>query len=291
MSAKPMDASVPDLLGQELEMSLIAAVAPFLRSRTFVDVGAERGAVASAMTALGLRGTLFEPLPRHFAALSQVAARAGGSAHPWAIDERDGERELFVATDAAGNELDYFHSLHRLDEETRFRHSKQVRVACRSLASLVAEGVVPDPLGILKTDTEGNDLAVLKGLGGLRPEMVVCEYFTEGLYRGWEDARPELAIAHMSSLGYRRAVAVKRIDELEYCVASPMGFMPRQWGNLFFFSDALFGAAESAIARFLAGVEARFIGGVQSIAADRVAKEAVIQGLLARNLDSGQDGN
>jgi len=288
MNAKPMQAAAPDLLGQDLEMSLIGAVAPFLRSRTFVDVGAERGGVASALIGFGLRGVLFEPLPRHFAALSRLAAQTGSSAHSFAIDERDGERDLFVATDAAGNELDYFHSLHRLDEETRFRHSKQLRVTCRSIASLVGEGIVPDPLGVLKTDTEGNDLAVLKGMGSLRPEVVVCEYFTEGLYRGWENARPELAIELMSSLGYRRAVAIKRIDELEYCAASPMGFLPRQWGNLFFFSDALFAAAQGALARFLAGVEARFIGSMQSIAADRVAKEAVIQGLLARNRDTGQ---
>jgi len=278
----------PDLLGQDLEMSLIRAVAPFLASRTFVDVGAERGAVASAMLALGLRGVMFEPLPRHFAELSRVAARTNSTARPWAIDERDGERDMFVATDASGTELDYYHSLHRVEGETRFRHSRAVRVTCRSIASLVQEGVVPAPLGILKTDTEGNDLAVLKGVGALRPELVVCEYFTEGLYRGWEHARPELAIDLMSSLGYRRAIAVKRVDELEYCAATPTGFLPRQWGNLFFFSDALFQAAESAIARFLGDVEARFIGGVQSVAADRVAKEAVIQGLLARDRGPGQ---
>jgi FkbM family methyltransferase len=279
---------VPDLLGQDLDMGLVRTIAPFLASRTFVDVGAERGSVASALIALGLRGVLFEPLPRHFATLSRLTAQGGATAHPWAIDERDGERDLHVATNAAGDELDYFHSLQRVDNETRFRHSRKLRVTCRSISSLALEGIVPDPLGVLKTDTEGNDLAVLKGMGSLRPELAICEFFTEELYHGWGDARPELAIELMASLGYRRVVAVKRLDELEYCAASPMGFLPRQWGNLFFFSDSLYDAAESAIARFLGEAEARFIGAMQSIAADRVAKEAVIQGLLKRERDAGK---
>jgi FkbM family methyltransferase len=270
-----------DLLGQDLEMGLLRTLAPCLSSRTFIDVGAERGAVAAAMMSLGLQGVLFEPLPRHFASVSRLVAERGGAAYPYAIDERDGERDFHVATDEKGNELDYYHSLQRLDGETKFSHSRQIRVRCRSIASLLAEGVVPKAVGVLKTDTEGNDLAVLKGLGSLRPELIVCEYFTEGLYAGWESARPELAIELLASLGYRRYVVIKRMDEFEYWAASPAGFLPGQWGNLFFVSDALYARAEAVIAGFLGQAEETFIGRMRSICADRVAKEAVIQGLVA----------
>lgn len=271
-----------DVLGQDVEIALIKALAPFVRQPFFVDIGAERGSFAAAMISLGMRGAMFEPMPRHQPALAEIARTSASAAYPYAIDEEDGERDLFVATDDRGNELDYFHSLHKLESETKFHHTGAIRVTCRSVASLAAEGVIPRRVGIFKTDTEGNDIAVLKGLGELRPELVVCEYFTEGLYSGWESARPEAAIELLRSKGYSRYIATKRIGEFEYCTASPAGFLPKQWGNLFFLSDELFAAAEAAIVPFLAAVEARLIGYTEAIAADRVAKESVIQGLLAR---------
>ena len=277
-----MNAAAPDFLGQELEAALLAALAPFVAERFFVDVGAERGAFAAHLLGLGLRGALFEPLPRHFEALTALAAAHGARAYPWAIDERDGERELFVASDAQGRELDYFHSLQRLDGDARFRHGSALRVQCRSLASLAADGTLPRAIGILKTDTEGHDLFVLRGLGDLRPELVVCEFFTEGVYAGWEHARPEPIVAHMRLRGYARYLATKRVGELEYCSASPTGFVPGQWGNLFFLSDALFARAEAALGDLLAGYEQRLMRQVQAICDDRVAKEAVIQGLVSR---------
>jgi FkbM family methyltransferase len=229
-----------------------------------------------------MRGALFEPMPRHAQALSAVVREHDSNAYDFAIDEHDGARDLHVATDGQGNELDYFHSLEKLGNDERFRHSGTLRVQCRSIASLAREGIIPARVGILKTDTEGNDLFVLKGLGDVRPELVVCEYFTEGLYAGWESARPELAIELMRSLGYSRYIATKRVGELEYCAASPGGFLPRQWGNLFFFKEAIFAAAEAALAGFLGKVEAQFVAKLEAMIADRAAKEAVIRDLARR---------
>ena len=277
-----MTATARAHLGQELEIRLIRVLSSHVRHRYFVDVGAERGAFAQAMFESGLRGALFEPLPRHGEALAGLAARYGSRAFAFAIDEADGERDLNVATDAAGNELDFFHSLQKVEGAAQFRHSRSVRVQCRSLRSLAADGTIPSELGILKTDTEGHDLGVLRGLGALRPELVVCEYFTEGLYPGWDDARPELAIAHMQGLGYAHCLATKRVDELEYCSFYPTGFVPRQWGNLFFLRDELLASARTDLVRFLTEVEAALVAAVRDTNADRVAKEAVIQGLLAR---------
>jgi FkbM family methyltransferase len=275
-------APAPDFLGQDLEIELIRILAPHARARFFVDVGAEKGRFASAMFGCGMRGALFEPMARHFAALAELAMRHGSTAYPYAIDENDGEREFFIACGPDGTELDFFHSLQKLDNATQFHHSRSVRVRCRSLKSLAAEGALPGSIGILKTDTEGNDLAVLRGLGRIRPELVVCEYFTEGLYAGWKDARPRPAIELMRSLGYSRYVATKRVGEFEYCSGSPAGFLPAQWGNLFFIRDSLFADAESTLEDFFEDTEGRFIEAMRTVCADRVAKEAVIQDLLAR---------
>ncbi len=271
--------STHEYLGQDLEIRLLATLAAFVRERFFVDVGAEKGSFAAALFSFGMQGVMFEPMPRHRDALDALAAAHGAKAYAYAIDEKDGVRDFFVASGANGEELDYFHSLQRIDAEPRFRHSRRFPVQCRSIESLVAGGTLPPRVGILKTDTEGNDLRVLGGMGALRPELVVCEYFTEGLYTGWEEGRPELAIELLRSRGYSRYLATKRTGEFEYCTASPAGFIPRQWGNLFFLSDELYASAEYAIAQFLRRVETDLFAAMQSICEDRIAKQIEIANL------------
>lgn len=238
----------PDYLEQDLEIELICVLAPHVRERFCVDVGAERGRWPPRCSHAACAAPFSSPWRGTATSWRAIAARHQSRAYPYAIDETDSVRDFFIASDADSNELDHFHSLDNL------------------------EGAPPARVGVFKTDTEGHDLRIARGLGPLRPEVVVCEYFTEGLYAGWEDARPQLAVDLMRSKGYSRYVATKRVGELEYCTASPTGFLPRQWGNLFFLGDALFASAEGVIAAFLANVEARFIGGMEAIAADRVAK-------------------
>jgi FkbM family methyltransferase len=281
--AREQDALVGDALGQSAEIELMCLLVPLLRAKSFVDVGAEKGAIANALFQCGLTGTLFEPLPRHLPALQALARVHSGKVYPWAITDSDDTRQFHVATNADGHELDYFHSLERIHDDARFAHSKSFDVNCRSLASLVAEGLLPNTPGILKIDTEGRDLAVLRGLGAMRPELVVCEFFTEGLYDGWKEAHPSLAIEYLRKLGYARYLAFKRVEGFEQCVVGPCGFLPRQWGNLVFFSDELFSKAEILIVRHLERAEAALVDQWLAISTDREAKESVIRQLRGRD--------
>ena len=266
-------------LGQDAEIAFLRQLAPYLNAKSFVDVGAEKGSIAAAMFACGLSGVMFEPLPKHFEALAAIASDNGGRVYPWAIAEADDTRKFFVASDANGVALDHFHSLERLDGDSRFQHGHAFDVVCRSLSSLMSEGVVTVSPGVLKIDTEGRDLAVLQGMGEMRPELVVCEFFTEGLYDGWHAAMPRLAIEHMRSLGYQRFVAFKRVEGFEQCAMGPCEFLPRQWGNLFFFSDGLFSRVEATITAFLVGCERDLVEHWTKVSEDRVAKERVIRQL------------
>ena len=269
--------TVNDALGQSAEIELMCLLVPYLQAKSFVDVGAEKGAIASALFQCGLAGTLFEPLPRHLPALQALARTHGGNVYPWAVADTDDTRQFHVATDAEGRELDYFHSLERIDGDSRFAHGKSFEVSCRSLASMMAEGLLPNKMGILKIDTEGRDLSVLRGLGALRPELVVCEFFTEGLYDGWREAHPSLAIELMRKLGYTHYLAFKRVEQFEQCTIGPCGFLPRQWGNLVFFSDALFSKVEAVITGHLERAEVALVEKWLAIATDREAKESVIR--------------
>ncbi len=49
----------------------------------------------------------------------------------------------------------------------------------RSLASLIAAGEIPATTGILKIDTEGHDLAVVRGMGDIKADVVMVEHWTE----------------------------------------------------------------------------------------------------------------
>lgn len=268
-------------LSQDTEIKLINQLAPFLANRNFVDIGAEKGVFALTMLELGMRGVLFEPMPKHLPALQELVNRYEvATLYTCAVTDIDTKQLFNVATDADGLELDYYHSLQQADAPGIFSHSKSFEVECRSLQSLAEHGEIPSALGVLKTDTEGNDLNVLRGLGTLRPEMVICEYFTGGLYGGWPEAAPELIIEHMHGLGYRTFLATKRIGDLEFIGIGMALYQEKQWGNLFFFREDFYEKTKSVIAECVLSNEEELSGKFNKINAELEEKEKVIQQLL-----------
>lgn len=155
-------------LSQDTEIRLIKRLAPFLTDKTFVDIGAEKGVFAQTMLELGMNGVLFEPMPKHLPVLQKLVSRYEGAAlFTCAVTDTDTTQLFNVATDTDGQELDYYHSLQKAEAPGVFSHSKSFEVECRSLQSLAKRGEIPLNLGVLKTDTEGNDLNVLRGVGDL----------------------------------------------------------------------------------------------------------------------------
>lgn len=267
-------------LSQDTEINLINRLAPFLANKTFVDIGAEKGVFAQTMLELGMNGVLFEPMPKHLSVLQKLVSRYEGAAlYICAITDVDGKQRFNVATDADGRELDYYHSLQKADAPGVFEHSKSFEVECRSLQSLAECGEIPSDLGVLKTDTEGNDLNVLRGLGTLRPEVIICEYFTSGLYDGWSEGGPELIIEYMHGLGYRTFLATKRIGDLEFIGIGIALYHKKQWGNLFFFREDFYEKAKSVIAECILSNEEELSVKFNKINAELEEKEEIIQHL------------
>src|SRR6185436_1291526 len=102
------------------------------------------------------------------------------------------------------------------------------------------ENVLSPEVGIVKIDTEGNDLEVLRGMEKAKPELLVCEFFTKGLYSGWQGADPRGIIRRAEELGFHRYVAVKRKGGRELISFGPAVFSVKQWGNLIFSTDDVF---------------------------------------------------
>jgi FkbM family methyltransferase len=154
-----------EYLSQETEIKIIDLLIPYLDNSFFVDIGAEKGSFALFLLKHGMNGVLFEPMPKHFPVLEAIVNDYPDvSLLKCAITNVDSKQSFHVATDLQGNELDYFHSLQKAEAPGVFAHNKSFEVECRSIESLVKQGQISSELGILKTDTEGNDLNVLKGL-------------------------------------------------------------------------------------------------------------------------------
>lgn len=236
---------------QDTEFALLEVIIPFVEEKTFLDIGAEKGGFSKYILSHGFHGTLFEPFPGHRQALEDLVAGTDNRFYPFAIDQTNHSGKLFIAVGEDGQSLDYYHSLHSLDGDLRVKHSAPIDVECKALDALAKEGVINSYIGIIKTDTEGNDLNVIRGMGALTAEVLMCEFFTTGLYSGWQDAHPEKLIAEASKKGFDRYIAVKRRADSEIVTLSPSCFIDQQWGNLIFMTERIYCHAINGIQEVL----------------------------------------
>ncbi len=78
-----------DFYAQETEFTILDSLLPVLRSRTFLDIGAEKGSFAKFLVERGFTGALFEPFPGHQQELVPFERGLGGRA-----GQRVGQRGL-----------------------------------------------------------------------------------------------------------------------------------------------------------------------------------------------------
>jgi FkbM family methyltransferase len=266
------------MLNQETELKVLEAVLPGIHP-SFVDVGAEKGGFSRWLADHGLHGFAFEPLPQHAGTLQALAADKAVKFLAYAVDAEDGERDFHIAEDADGRPLDYFHSLQPLSGDRRVRHNRVIRVMCRSLGSLVRDGSLPPRVGLVKIDTEGNDLRVLQGLRPLQAQVIVAEYFTAGLYAGWLDADPGKLIGMAAELGYPHCIAVRRSASLEQVSYQPLAFQVEEWGNLIFIDDEVFRMARPLLSALVSSFEHAAAGKIRELQAICDEREALIKRL------------
>lgn len=238
------------LLQQDTDFEIVKILLPFISTKTFLDIGAEKGTFSQLLTSQGFIGTLFEPLPKHEQILKKIANENNCFFSNYAIDSEDRTAEFHIACDDKGDTLDYFHSLNKLESDSRVKHTKSIPVTCRSLNSLGKEGIINQKIGIIKTDTEGNDLNVLKGFGTIDCDVIICEFFMPGIYSGWEQGSAYNLIEEAKKLGFEHFVAIKRIDTYEMVSIDTHAFIPKQWGNLIFIKKTLFEKTKKMLEKF-----------------------------------------
>jgi FkbM family methyltransferase len=242
-----------DRYGQDPELRLLTLLCSRLERRTAIDVGAERGAFSAGLLDAGIEELhSIEPHPDNARALREVLDDDPRvTVHEYAVSDGDGNAELHLSVTPGGEEVSFGHTLLERDGTAEIRWEGAVAVTSRSLASLLAEGSIPAHVGILKVDTEGHDLAVLRGLGPLQADVVMVEHWTD-LPNGlgpcpWSasDLLAELqprGFNHFAFVVHRGEFVTMKWDDAEV----ERGAM----GNLVFLHDRVLEALLPAVARF-----------------------------------------
>ncbi len=231
---------------QDLDIELMTYLYSYLPHRRAVDIGANRGDVSSRLLQAGYQVYAFEPFPP---VIDKLKNRLGNHPNfqlfPLAIGSENQTQELHIATDETPDntyqDASFYSSLtkHSLSEGLVFTDT--ITVTVKTLASLHDAAELPKDIGLVKIDTEGFDLEVIKGMGNYRYPVVVAEFWDQNFPFGRSGAMnklPDLVNA-MKERDYHWHLVIYRIwgssDVSYYCNSAYS--LDNSWGNVFFFQD------------------------------------------------------
>ena len=196
-----MNATLPSPL--EIVRRVLAAPGAPCVAGDAIDVGAHTGSFAGELLRSGLfaRVIAFEPNPVNADALAAIASLDSRlDVVRAAVGESAGDGELHCDANTATGSLLVYRDDYSTDGPIR-----QLAVTVVSLDGFRA-GTRADaaPVRLLKVDTQGHDLAVIRGAGRLlasdRP-VVIVEMIYVPMYAG--QAEPEDILAAMRASGYQ----------------------------------------------------------------------------------------
>jgi FkbM family methyltransferase len=215
-------------------------------SRVALDVGANVGRVSSGLLDIGYEVYAFEPLSKAVETLSKDFGK-----HPrlhifaYALGSEEAHLPLHLADGLTPNtdNLSLFSTLrpHSMPEGLKFSETTEVTVS--TIEKLVELGELPKDLGLVKIDTEGFDLEVIRGMGKLRPPIVVTEFWGEGFVFSKEEGPPRYSaseiLSTMRQRGYWWSLIIYRIDgsDVVRYTNNSLQAPKKAWGNIFFFLD------------------------------------------------------
>lgn len=164
-------------------------------TRAAVDVGTNFGLYAGRLAQLCPHVHCFEPIPWLAIELASRLPRRGVTIHQIALSNQHGTAELRIPYDSAGEE---HNGLSTLEAVNSLGGRETIRVVQCEIEQL--DAVVRQPVGFIKIDVEGHELAVLQGAHNIlqrdRPTLLVeSQSLTNA-------AAPGNVISFLASLGY-----------------------------------------------------------------------------------------
>jgi FkbM family methyltransferase len=224
---------------QAQELALFSVLRQVVQPTVMIDVGAHHGVTLTPFLEAGWQVFAFEPVAEN---RLEIQRRFGD--HPRlkvrleAVSDACGQKILHLALHPDGRLHDYHHSLEQLGNTEEFHYGASVTVPTVTLDSLVARGELPREVGLLKIDTEGHDLAVLRGAETLQAAVISVEFWCEGLYGGRCPSPVEEMMRLLRQRGYHHyAAIVHQGSSVHVQWSSLEGLSAEAWGNLVFFRE------------------------------------------------------
>jgi len=197
-----MHADLNGTLEDWLNTQIIAHAESFKQRPVLIDIGAYHGSFAERFLGKGILGqaVLFEPNPKNYSEIEKrFAHRADVKLEAVACDMQPGEHEFFCAGET------YTGSLLPYDTPTTTPVERSV-VQCVTLDGYLDKHSSRNKVGLVKIDTQGNDLRVLKGaeetLRRSRP-WIVAELIYIPLYK--TQGCPHELVLWLEARGYTMA--------------------------------------------------------------------------------------
>jgi FkbM family methyltransferase len=235
-------------LAADPEFGLMGMLYSFVPSRIALDVGANTGRVSKVLLDAGFVVYAFEPFPTTYDQLAKSFRKTPNfKGFPFALGSQDGVLPLHITsgcTETSGDPSLY-NSFRPHSFPEGLKWESAVEVPVRTIESLVKQGEVPKDIGLLKIDTEGYDLEVIRGMGELRPPIVLAEFWGDEFVFA-KDRDPEAPdhparlLVEMNRLAYWWSLTIYRINELGQnntarFTANTRSVPKNAWGNTFFF--------------------------------------------------------
>jgi FkbM family methyltransferase len=236
------------------EVGLMDFLYSYLPTRSAIDVGAHVGDVSQHLLKAGYYVYAFEPYPSSHARLVQrINGATGFRAFNMALGSASGEASLHVVVDSTDDrrfgDASVFNSLapHGMPEGLSF--SDSVSVPVTTLDDLHRQGMLPADVSLVKIDTEGFDLEVIRGMGEHRYAVVVAEYWDQRIPFAAEGLQYTLdsLVCEMRQREYFWYIVVYRVwgENVLAFFCNHDRAVPHSWGNIFFFRDqAVFARAQ-----------------------------------------------
>ena len=231
---------------QDIDIELMVYLYSYLPHHRAIDIGANRGDVCDRLLQAGYEVYAFEPFPP---VLEKLTTRLGDNTRfhlfPFAVGSANETRDLHIASDQTEDKIyddsTFYSSLtqHSLSEGLVFTETLSVSV--KTLASLHESADLPSDIGLVKIDTEGFDLEVIKGMGDFIYSVVVAEFWDANFPFGQSGAMNHLKdmVKAMKERNYCWHIVIYRIwgnhDISYYCNSAYS--LDNSWGNVFFFQD------------------------------------------------------
>jgi len=231
---------------QDIDIGLMLYLYSFVPHHRAIDIGANRGDVSSRLLETGYEVYAFEPFPPVLTTLQErLGKNPNFHSFPFALGSANETRDLNLAVDQTEDKIyddaTFYSSLTRHSLAEGLIFSETIPVIVKTLANLHDSNEIPSDIGLVKIDTEGFDLEVIKGMGDFRYPVVVAEFWDPNFPFGRTGAMNYLKdmVRAMKERDYRWHIVIYRLwgshDVSYYCNSDYS--LDNSWGNVFFFQD------------------------------------------------------